>query len=99
MFGMELMTLRNHNDDIKSKIFKNIQEFLKNPPVIIWGSGATVPEVSDSCIEELKDGRKYIFIEKEAADKTKVTIKNKDSQQEFHIDGNRWQFKHFMEVI
>jgi hypothetical protein len=56
-------------------------------------------EVSDSCIEELKDGRKYIFIEEEAVDKTKVTIKNNESQQEFRIDGNRWQLKQFMEVI
>lgn len=28
---------------IKDKIFKLIQKFLTNPPVIIWGSGATIP--------------------------------------------------------
>ena len=27
----------------KDKVFKIVQEFLKNPPVIIWGSGATIP--------------------------------------------------------
>ncbi len=31
------------NDEIKEEIFSTIQVFLKNPPVIIWGSGATVP--------------------------------------------------------
>jgi len=30
------------SDEIKEKIFYTIQTFLKNPPVIIWGSGATV---------------------------------------------------------
>lgn len=28
---------------IKDKIFKLVQNFLQNPPVIIWGSGATIP--------------------------------------------------------
>ena len=27
----------------KDKVFKLVQRFLKNPPVIIWGSGATIP--------------------------------------------------------
>lgn len=30
------------SDEIKERIFSTIQTFLKNPPVIIWGSGATV---------------------------------------------------------
>lgn len=30
-------------DTITDHIFSTIQEFLKNPPVIIWGSGATIP--------------------------------------------------------
>ena len=30
------------DDEYKDKIFSTIQKFLKNPPVIIWGSGATV---------------------------------------------------------
>ncbi len=31
------------SDESEEKIFSTIQKFLKNPPVIIWGSGATVP--------------------------------------------------------
>ena len=31
------------SDKIISDIFTIIQQFLKNPPVIIWGSGATIP--------------------------------------------------------
>ena len=31
------------SDTIISNIFTTIQGFLKNPPVIIWGSGATIP--------------------------------------------------------
>ncbi|SZD73055.1 Uncharacterised protein [Candidatus Ornithobacterium hominis] len=30
-------------EDEKEKIFTIIQNYLKNPPVVIWGSGATVP--------------------------------------------------------
>ena len=30
-------------DAITDHIFSTIQGFLKNPPVIIWGSGATIP--------------------------------------------------------
>jgi hypothetical protein len=30
-------------EEQKSNIFSKIQFFLKNPPVIIWGSGATIP--------------------------------------------------------
>jgi hypothetical protein len=29
-------------DDIQEKIFKIVQVFLKNPPLIVWGSGATI---------------------------------------------------------
>lgn len=31
------------SDENKEIVFQTIQKFLKNPPVIIWGSGATVP--------------------------------------------------------
>lgn len=30
-------------EDKKDKIFKLIQDFLKTPPLIVWGSGATIP--------------------------------------------------------
>ncbi len=29
-------------EDIQEKIFKIVQAFLKNPPLIVWGSGATI---------------------------------------------------------
>jgi len=35
--------MNNHNDNTKDKIFRDIQDCLKKPPVIIWGAGATVP--------------------------------------------------------
>src|SRR5690554_3914686 len=30
-------------EDKKDKIFKLIQDFLKTPPLIVWGTGATIP--------------------------------------------------------
>lgn len=30
-------------DDNKEKVFKIVQSFLKDPPLIVWGSGATIP--------------------------------------------------------
>ena len=37
------MTLKSNvtANENKENIFKTIQKFLKSPPVIIWGSGAT----------------------------------------------------------
>jgi hypothetical protein len=31
------------SEDKQDEVFKLIQKFLKNPPVIVWGSGATIP--------------------------------------------------------
>jgi len=30
-------------EEILENIFKIVQTFLKNPPLIVWGSGATIP--------------------------------------------------------
>ncbi len=30
-------------EEIKENVFKIVQTFLKNPPLIVWGSGATIP--------------------------------------------------------
>ena len=30
-------------EEQKTEVFTLVQKFLKNPPVIIWGSGATIP--------------------------------------------------------
>ena len=31
------------SNEIRDQIFSLVQKFLKNPPIIIWGSGATIP--------------------------------------------------------
>ena len=49
----------------KDKIFKLIQKFLKNPPVIIWGSGTTIPYGLPS----MDDLKKYLNPEIKAKDK------------------------------
>ena len=33
----------NDLDETKEEAFKLVQQFLKSCPVIIWGSGATIP--------------------------------------------------------
>ncbi|MDR0665103.1 MAG: SIR2 family protein [Helicobacteraceae bacterium] len=50
------------NNEAKDEIFGNIQKFLKDPPVIIWGSGATVPfglptmnDLTDAIIKEFPE--------------------------------------------
>lgn len=37
------MSLNNNSDKIKNEVFSKIQNILKEVPVIIWGSGATIP--------------------------------------------------------
>ena len=45
------MRKKSSVDELKDRIFSIIQNFLKNPPVVIWGSGATagfgMPRMSD----------------------------------------------------
>lgn len=50
----------NDADQKKDKIFRLIQGFLKNPPVIIWGSGATIPYGLPGMSELVKVLRLYI---------------------------------------
>lgn len=49
-------------DTIMDHIFSTIQKFLSNPPVIIWGSGATIPfnlpsmtQLNDALKEKIED--------------------------------------------
>lgn len=47
------------SDEVKGKIFSLIQDFLRNPPVIVWGSGATIPyglPTMGDLNQALKDG-------------------------------------------
>ena len=51
---------------IKEEIFTVIQKFLKHPPIIIWGSGATIPYGLPS-MDELKEKLKpHLNIDQEA---------------------------------
>ena len=56
---------RSKNNDQKDKVFKLVQKFLKNPPVIIWGSGATIPYGLPS----MEDLKKYLKPEIEELNK------------------------------
>jgi hypothetical protein len=65
----------------KDNIFKLIQEFLKNPPTIIWGSGATIPyglpsmnELKNNLKSEIPELTPESNLEKEIG---KLTDKNK----------------------
>ena len=49
----------NGADQEKDKIFRLIQRFLKNHPVIIWGSGATIPYGLPGMSELVKVLRRY----------------------------------------
>jgi len=52
----------NRNDDIKEYLFTLVQHFLKSPPLVIWGSGATIPfgipsmnDLNESLKEQIED--------------------------------------------
>mgnify|MGYP006322241107 CR=1 FL=1 len=53
-------------EEVRERVFTVIQNYLKTPPVIIWGSGATVPfglPSMNTLNQILKDNIKfYIFI-------------------------------------
>ena len=48
----------DQNNSIKDGIFRLIQKFLADPPVIIWGSGATIPYGLPS-MDDLKHNLKF----------------------------------------
>ena len=51
----------NDTNQKKDKIFRLIQKFLKNHPVIIWGSGATIPYGLPGMSELVEVLRPYIY--------------------------------------
>ena len=62
----------NMTEASKDEVFKLIQKFLKTPPVIIWGSGATIPyglpgmdDLKKLLKNELKDMNKNANLETE----------------------------------
>ena len=49
-------------DDIKEQIFRITQNFLKTPPLIVWGSGATIPFGLPSMLDLNEKLREVILI-------------------------------------
>ena len=50
--------MADNKEEIKDKVFKMVQTFLKDPPLIVWGSGATIPfglPSMEDLNKELKD--------------------------------------------
>ncbi len=58
-------------------------------------------EVTDSCISELRDAQKYVFLQQGDATNTNISLKTgKDNQiEELTIDGDYWKLDKFMEVL
>lgn len=54
--------MNKKNENLKEDVFKIIQTFLKEPPLIVWGSGATIPfglptmsSLNETLKKEIKD--------------------------------------------
>ena len=52
------MSIKNKADKGKNDVFIIVQDFLKNPPLIVWGSGATIPFGLPS-MKDLNEELKY----------------------------------------
>ena len=52
------MSIKNKADKEKNDVFIIVQDFLKNPPLIVWGSGATIPFGLPS-MKDLNEELKY----------------------------------------
>ena len=64
---------KSESNQEKDKIFKLVQKFLINPPVIIWGSGATIPYNLPS-MEDLKECLKSEIEELDEEANLEVTL-------------------------
>ena len=56
-------------------------------------------QITDTAYKELQKAQKYILIEHEINNQTKVLIKNNDKEESYTIDGEYWQLNKFMEEI
>ena len=73
---------------IKTKIKKGI------PIVVI------TKIISDSCRNEIEGAEKYVLIEEEDEHNTRITLKERNKEQEIIIlEGNYWSLNNFIEII
>lgn len=73
---------------IKTKIKKGI------PIVVI------TKIISEACLNELEGAEKYVLLEDDGDNKTKVTIKESNSEKQIIIlEGNFWSLNNFIEII
>lgn len=73
---------------IKSKIKKG------TPIVVI------TKIISETCLIELESAEKYVLLEEDGEDKTKITVKERNSEKQIIIiEGNFWSLNNFIEII
>jgi len=73
---------------IKTKIKKGI------PIVVI------TKIISEACLNELEGAEKYVLLEDDGDNKTKITIKESNSEKQIIIlEGNFWSLNNFIEII
>lgn len=73
---------------IKSKIKKG------TPIVVI------TKIISETCLIELESAEKYVLLEEDGDDKTKITVKERNSEKQIIIiEGNFWSLNNFIEII
>ena len=73
---------------IKSKIKKG------TPIVVI------TKIISETCLTELESAEKYVLLEDDGDNKTKVTIKERNLEKQIIIlEGNFWSLNNFIEII
>lgn len=73
---------------IKSKIKKG------TPIVVI------TKMISETCLTELESAEKYVLLEDDGDNKTKVTVKERNSEKQIIIlEGNYWSLNNFIEII
>lgn len=73
---------------IKSKIKKG------TPIVVI------TKIISETCLTELESAEKYVLLEDNGDDKTKVTVKERNSEKQIiTLEGNFWSLNNFIEII
>lgn len=73
---------------IKSKIKKG------TPIVVI------TKIITETCLTELESAEKYVLLEDDGDNKTKVTVKERNSEKQIIIlEGNFWSLNNFVEII
>jgi hypothetical protein len=77
-------------NEVKNKIFTIVQEYLKDPPLVVWGSGATIPYGMPSMSDlNRKLGEKI----------NNFDVTNNNLEQELGKDKYKSEFSKIKEVI